>query len=95
MENQQENLRVWGTENPYEFREVSRAGEKVTVWCALSIDRVNGPYYLDDPIITGNSYLILLGNYFIPMLSNLSVNTTLQHDGALLHYSRAVHDLLV
>ena len=88
------NARIWGSENPHETREVSRDSEKVTVWCALSIDRVIGPYYFDDPIVTGDSYLHLLNNYFLPMLSELPANAIFQQDGAPPHYRRAVRGLL-
>lgn len=32
------NVRIWGTENPHERREVARDSEKVTVWCAQLLD---------------------------------------------------------
>ena len=88
------NVRIWGSENRHETREVSRDSAKVTVWCALAIDRVIGPYYFDERNVTGESYLNLLNNFFIPMLPDLPSNIIFQQDGAPPHYSRAVRELL-
>lgn len=73
---------------------MSHDNEKVTVWCALSIDPVLEPYYFYDPIVTGNSYLCLLHKCLLPMLLEQHANIIFQEDGAPLHYSRAVQDLL-
>lgn len=61
--------------------------------CRLSIDRIIGPYYFDQPIVTCESYLHLLNNDLLPMLSHCPVNNFFQHDGAHPHKSRAVRDL--
>lgn len=61
------NVRIWGTENPHAYREVARNSDKVTVWCAMSVNGVIGPYYFDEPNVSGASYLQLLKNFFLPM----------------------------
>lgn len=88
------NVRIWGTENPHERREVARDSEKVTVWCAMSANQVFGPYYFDSPIVTGESYKQLLTNYFLPMLPSLPPDAIFQQDGAPPHYSLEVRQLL-
>lgn len=88
------NLRSCSTENSEEIRVIFRNSEKETVLCALLIDRVIGPYYFYDPIVTSVSYLHSLNNYFHPMLLDLLANTILQHDEAPQQYSQAVRDLL-
>lgn len=88
------NVRIWGTENPHDYREVARDSEKVTVWCAMSVNEVIGPYYFDEPNFNGASYLHLLNRFFLSMLPNLSQDTIFQQDGAPPHYSREVRDLL-
>lgn len=57
------NARTSSFETSHERRELSCDSEKVTVWRALSIDRVIGPYNFDEPIVSGNGYLHLLNNY--------------------------------
>lgn len=90
-----QNAKIWGSKNYYETEEVSsRDSEKVNLCCALSIKRVIGPYIFDDPIVTGDSHLHLVNNYFIQMSPKLPTNTIFQQGGAPLHYGRAVPDLL-
>lgn len=88
------DVRIWGSENSHEIRNVRRNSEKITVSCALSIDHVNGSYYFEDPIVIGDRYLQLLNNCFLPMLFDLEANTIFQHDGGPLHHGRQVWDIL-
>lgn len=88
------NVRIWGTENPHEYREELRDSEKVCVWAAMSVNEIIGPYYFDEPIVNAESYLHLLNNYFLPMLPSLPPGTLFQQDGAPPHYSREVRALL-
>ena len=37
-----QNCRIWGSENPQKVEERPLHPEKVTVWCALSSESVNG-----------------------------------------------------
>lgn len=57
-----------GSETFHEIGYLSRDSEKVTVWWALSMERMIGTYFFDHPIVTGNSCLALLNNYFHQML---------------------------
>ena len=63
-------------------------------WAAMSVNKVIGPYYFDEPIVNAESYLHLLNNYFLPMLPSLPPGTLFQQDGAPPHYSREVRALL-
>lgn len=86
--------RVWGSENLHETRELFRHSDKVTVWCTLASDRVIGSFYFDEPIVTGEIYLHLLNTLSIPILPNTPSHIIFQQDGAQLHHSLAVRELL-
>lgn len=75
------NAMIWGSENPIETRDVSRDSDKVTLWSALSFDRGIGPYCFDQSIVTDDSYLHLLNNYLLPVLSELPANILLARRG--------------
>lgn len=89
----QNKIRVWESENPHRTRKMSRNSAKVIVECAISVPRVIWPYYFDDPIMDGESYLRLLSQYSLPMLSTLSENTIFQQDGAPARFSSQVWQL--
>ena len=56
------------------------------VWCAITCDRVIGPYFFADSV-TGNKYRIMLQQYFWPKLSLSERRKSIfQQDGAGAHY---------
>lgn len=61
--------------------------------CALSIGCVLGPYYFDERIVTGDSYLQLL-NKFLTILADLTTNTIFLNNGVPPRHRRVVHHLL-
>lgn len=73
---------------------MARDGEKVTVWCEMSVIQVLGPYYYDSAIVAVASCKHLLISYVLPMLPSLLSDTILQQDGAPPHYSLEMHQLL-
>lgn len=73
---------------------MSRNSKKVTVWSALSVNEVTYIYYFDNSTMDGESFLHLLPEHFLPILSTLPEKTILQQDGALTHYSSRVRQLL-
>ena len=42
------NVRIWGSEHPYEIRELERGSPKVNVWCGIMCNRVIGPFFFHE-----------------------------------------------
>ncbi|PSN38888.1 hypothetical protein C0J52_27151 [Blattella germanica] len=41
-----QNVRIWGIENPHLILEVERGSPKLNLFCAVSKQRVCGPFFL-------------------------------------------------
>ena len=66
------NVRIWGSENPHETREIERNSPKVNVWYGIMCDRIIGPFFFHEKSITANVYLDLLTAYVAPQLNDLN-----------------------
>jgi hypothetical protein len=86
------NCRIWGVENPHEVREHERASPKVNVWCAISYDRIYGPFFFAEKTVKGANYLDMLQQYFFPQVHGRRL--IFQQDGAPPHFANAVRDCL-
>ena len=53
------NVRIWGQENPHATIEHERESPKVNVFCAISKNHVNGPFFFEGNV-TGDVYLQIL-----------------------------------
>lgn len=84
------NVRTRGTENAHEHAEVEQDSGKVCVWCAISVNGVIGPYYFDEPTLTGAHKLHLLRSFFLPMLQTSPPEKIILQNGALSHYNSEV-----
>jgi hypothetical protein len=62
------NCRIWSSENLHVSLEHIRDGQKVNVFCALSTERVSGPFFVMETAITGIVYLDKLQQFLIPQL---------------------------
>ena len=87
------NCRIWGTENPHETFEKPRVSPKVQVWCGVHHSQIVGPYFFEEPTVTGANYLEMLQTYAIPQLNRIP-HLVFQQDGAAPHWSRAVRAYL-
>ena len=65
------NVRIWGTEQP-----------KVNVFCAVSREKVHGPFFFTEATVTGDSFLDMLENWLLPQLNTNYDDYILQLDGA-------------
>jgi hypothetical protein len=74
------NCVICGSEPPREYLEHERDSTKVTVCGALTHERVIGPFFFDENIITRNSVLDTLENYALPQLNNSSIIICQLHD---------------
>ena len=87
------NVRIWGKEHPREFQEFTSHSPKINVWCGLTKDRVVGPFFFTEQIVTGQSYLRMLETFAYPVLRNID-NVIFQQDGAPPHWALVVRDSL-
>ena len=74
-----QNCRYWSTEKPDFYIEKALHGERVTVWAALSVDGIIGPFFLEDAdgnvaTVNKDRYLNILKQQFIPALRRRHVN---------------------
>ncbi|KFM65773.1 hypothetical protein X975_25152, partial [Stegodyphus mimosarum] len=88
------NVRIWGSENPHEYREAQRDSTKVNVWCGLMHDRVIGPFVFTEKTVSSVVYLDMLENFVFPQLEELQPHVFLQQDGAPSHWGNIVRSSL-
>jgi hypothetical protein len=89
------SVRIWGTENPQATVEHSRDCPKVTVFCALSNNKIYGSFFFAEETVTGIVYLDMPENWLLLQLNEyLGENLILEQDGALADYYNAVTGFL-
>ena len=54
------NVRIWGTENPRVIVEHVRDSPKCNVFCALSNNKLYGPFFFAEATVNCHSYLSML-----------------------------------
>jgi hypothetical protein len=62
------NVCIWGTEQPHAQIEHQRDSPKVNVFCAVSREKVHGPFFFTEATVTGHSFLEMLENWLLPKL---------------------------
>ncbi|KFM73977.1 hypothetical protein X975_13500, partial [Stegodyphus mimosarum] len=80
------NVRIWGFENPHEYREAQRDSPKVNVWCGLMRNRVIAPFFFTEKTVSSVVYLDMLENFVFTQLGELQPHIFLQQDGAPPHW---------
>ncbi|KFM75908.1 hypothetical protein X975_13916, partial [Stegodyphus mimosarum] len=88
------NVRIWGSENPHEYREAQRDSSKVNVWCGLIHDRVIGPFFFTEKTVSWVVYLDMLENFVFPQLEELQPHVFSQQGGAPPHWGIIVRSSL-
>jgi DDE superfamily endonuclease/Helix-turn-helix domain (DUF4817) len=90
------NVRYWSESNPHVTFETARKSEKVNVWCALSKNKIIGPYFFEDETVNGQNYLSMLQEYFMFEVRKMHKVRSLvfQQDGAPAHFSTDVRRYL-
>lgn len=89
-----QNVRIWGDERPNDVNEHTLHSPSVMVWCAISKDRVIGPYFFENGTVTGELYKNMLSQYAFPRFSRLRPDYIFMQDGAPPHYSNRVRAYL-
>ena len=54
------NVRIWESGNPHAYVERQCDSPKVNVFCAISSQKVYGPFFFPEETITGMTYLDML-----------------------------------
>jgi hypothetical protein len=62
------NVRIWGSENPHAYVQHQRDSPKVNVFCAISSQKVYGPFFFSEETVTGMAYLDMLQLLLMPQL---------------------------
>jgi hypothetical protein len=83
--------RIWGSENQHVTCKLQRGSPKVNVWAGLIHNKLIGPFWFSEKIVTGRSYLDMLELYALPQLSP---QTILQQDGEPPHFCHHVRNHL-
>lgn len=89
------NFRIWSQENPNFVVEKQLYPDKVHVWCAMSTNKIIGPFFFDSTVNQWN-YLEMLKQFFEPehKKQKLHKDYYFQQDGASPHRARIVQDWL-
>lgn len=88
------NVRIWGTENPRASLQHIRDSPKVNVFCAVSREKVYGPFFFHEVSVTGVIYLDMLHEWLMPQLQEDSDNFIFVQDGAPPHWHSQVRNYL-
>jgi len=83
------NIRYRCETNPHATVETIMNSQKLNIWCALSKNRLIGPFFFDDEIVDGENYLAMLQSFFIPEVRRLKKGRSIifQQDGAPPHFA--------
>lgn len=90
-----QNNRVWSDSQPCVGAEFPLHDKKILVWCAISADRVFGPFYFESTVNQTN-YLEMLKTFFWPKVLRTPnyKKYYFQQDGATPHTATAVQTWL-
>ncbi len=90
-----QNNRTWADSNPYNGIELPLHDKKVLVWCAISAERIFGPYFFSESVNQYN-YLEMIQTFFWQKLLDTASYKKyyFQQDGATPHTANSVQDWL-
>jgi hypothetical protein len=90
------NCRIWGSQKPEPLSIKEHSSPKVNVWVGLSHSKIYGPYFFPSDTVKSEDYLLMLKDFFVPMLKNHHKfkSSWFQQDGAPPHWSLAVRAFL-
>ncbi|MEL7309801.1 MAG: transposase, partial [Pseudomonadota bacterium] len=88
------NVRIWGSENPCVVVQHERDSPKLNVFCAMSVNKVYGPFFFAEKTVTGISYLDMLENWLFPQVQQDLQQFLFMQDGAPPHFHSEVRRYL-
>jgi hypothetical protein len=87
------SIRIWGSENPHVYVEHQRDSPKVSLFCAISSQKVYGLFFFAEETITGMTYLDMLQLWLMPQLQNI-LTFIFQQGGSPAHFHCEVRQYL-
>ena len=84
------NLRIWGSENPYDTCELERNSPKLNVKCGIIHDKTIGAFFFAEKSITAQIYLVVLTEYMSTQLEQYQPQVIFQQDSAPPHWGLQV-----
>jgi len=87
------SVRIWGSENPHAYVEHQRDSPNIKMFCAISSQKVYGPFFFVEETVTGMAYLDMLQLWLMPQLQNIPT-FIFQQDGSPAHLHCEVHQYL-
>ena len=96
----QQNCRIWGSENPKVIIEKPLYLQRVTIWCGFWAWGIIGPYFLENEAgasvsVNGLRYRTMINEFLWPELGDMDVvDVYFQRDGATYHTSGETIGLL-
>ena len=85
---------IWGTHHPNEAVDHKRDLPKVNVMCAVSRNKVIGPFFFEKNTVTGPTYFEMLQNWLFTVPQADSNDLILQQNGAMPHWHLRVRAYL-
>jgi hypothetical protein len=82
------SVRIQANECPHDFVARERDSSTVNVWCALTRDRVIGPYSFAKLAVTSHNYLDMMELFAVRQMGG--DNMIFQQDGATAHYATII-----
>ena len=96
----EQNCRIWGTENPQAYIEKPTHPKQVAVWCGFWFRGIIGPFFFeseqgDTVTVNGDSYRATLNEFFFTKIEEENIgNIWFQQDGITCHTAEATLDVL-
>lgn len=86
---------IWGFEHLHDMVQLQQDSSKLNVFCAISRQKVYGPFFFGEATVIGTSYLDVLQLWLFPQLVEDKPNNFIwQQYGALPHWHNNIHDWL-
>ena len=76
------NLRIWGSKNLHDICKLERDSPELNIWCGIMRDKIIGPFFFPEKLITVQIYLDVLTEYVLPQLAQYQPQFIFQQDSA-------------
>ena len=88
------NVGICGNERPSEGNQLFIESPNVMVWCAVTREKVIGPYFFEGGNVDGEKYRNMLIHYVFPRFATMRQDYIFQQDGASAQYSSRARNYL-
>ena len=94
-----QNCRIWGTENPHAYIEKPRHPKRVTVWCGFWSSGIIGPVFFENAqkeavTVNGDRYWAMLNEFLFTKIEEKDIgNIWFKQEGTTCHTDEATLDV--